>query len=172
MMTGTPGAVRPNQAIPTPTRRTGLIRMALGSQHEFKIGDTSPHCEARDFRTCPDAKHFYFCLHAHCVGKQWATHEEMRKAHPDTQQMAKAQEAHVYGLWSEDVADPKRLERAKAALKKAEKDVADCAKLEIRSLADKDAVREYGNVLEKAQAEALGAACCLGLIAPPEQMVE
>jgi hypothetical protein len=176
IMTGmpAPAGARPGAtAVQQQAKRTGLLRMAVGSSHLIALPAGPLYCQALDYRDLIDSvEYVYFCQHPECQGRTWKTHEEMRKAHPESAIMAKTGQAHVYGLWSADVADPKALEGAKAELKRAQKDFDEAAKMPIANLADREAKKEIAADLEKAKAAAAVAGGCHGLIAPPEPRTE
>ncbi len=175
-MTGMPAPAGTRASAPTvqqQAKRTGLLRMAVGSSHLIALPGGPLYCQALDYRDLVDSvAHVYFCQHPGCQGKTWKTHEEMRKAHPETAIMAKLGEAHVYGLWSADVADPAALKKAEAELKRTQKDFDDAAKMPIANLADREAKKEIAADLEKAKVAVATAGGCHGLIAPPEPRTE
>jgi hypothetical protein len=155
-------------------KRTGLMRMTIGSQHMIQMPGwpRAMGVVARDWHDCSGAKVEYLCLNERCAGKRWPTHEAMRVSHGESAEMAKRGEAHVYGMWSDDTLDAEGLAEARAAAKKAAEELKEVKKLPITTLADREAVKEIAEAAAKAQAAAEAANVCIGLIAPPEPRYE
>lgn len=102
-----PGQVRPTVAGPAVSRRTGLLRIAAGSDHMITIcppdgAAIRMQVKARPRSEVPSAKAVHVCFHARCAGKSWPTWAAMAKDHPEPSKMAQSQETHLVGLWSED----------------------------------------------------------------------
>jgi hypothetical protein len=109
-----PGAYRPSVAAPAPTRKSGLVRMIADSSHQLMIrvnGADQPavafYKSARVKSDAGKCKTVHVCLHPRCEGKSWPNFSAMSAQHPERAAMAKTGETHVYGLWSEDLVDPK-----------------------------------------------------------------
>jgi len=111
-MMGIPGAVRPTIQGPAVTKRTGMLRMLAGSDHMLTLRPKDgpavrAQVKARDRREVLNAKVVFVCLHHACEGKSWPDERAMRMDHPAPHEMDRVQQAHVYGLWSNDLVDPK-----------------------------------------------------------------
>lgn len=166
----------------TVQRRTGLIPMAVGSQHVLTLtidGETkSAAVVARNPEDCPRATRRYLCLHERCAGKSWADEETMRAAHPKLSEMMKRNEVHVFGTWSDDpqAEGPRKI--AEQALKEAveEHDRATAAVKAAKTIGERDLAKDdkataQGALLvaQKALAAVSG---CIGLIAPADGRME
>ena len=167
-MAGTPSALRAQQTVRAPEKKLGLVPMAPGSPHLIQTAHGEFYEQARPYDDYRDAKAVYFCQHERCRGKTWKTHEAMREDHPQPTEMQKRIEVHVYGLWSDDVAEPERLKKAEANLKRLEKDNADWHAKPVQTLTERELLREADKDLDKARAEHAAARSVIGLIAPPD----
>lgn len=166
---GSPAPISTQQKIVQQKRKTGLLRMIVGSTHMLPIEGGAQQCTAMSHLDVPaSAKTFFFCQHEACKGREWPSFEAMRAAHPSSETMAKNDQVHVYGMWSGDIADPKALAEAKAAHEKAKKEMDEVSKMKIQTLADREQVKEYKKALDAAEAEVEKANACIGLIAPPD----
>jgi hypothetical protein len=161
---------------PSAKRRTGLIPMQPGSQHNLPMGEGKiAVVVARDRESVPHGtKATHICLHTRCAGKRWATFAEMQGAHPQASQMARADEVHVYGLWSDDPQDERARLIAEAAAKEASKehDESVAALKAAKTTGDRDYWREEKATRFTAKLEADKALAavsgCVGLIAPAD----
>lgn len=111
-----PGNAEPDEglgpyAVDTkPLKAVGLVPMQIDSRHNIPVnrgGKVKPESV-----TCKDRRNYrnfsvrIFCLHPGCVGRSWATVEEMAKAHPDHALMQREQQVHLFGAWSDDPCNP------------------------------------------------------------------
>lgn len=169
MIGGMPATVTQHKTViaPAQKKRSGLIPMAPHSQHVLtvRIGDEEKAiaCVARPREDVPRAKTRILCLHERCAGKSWETTDAMHDAHPQRSQMERAQEAHVYGLWSDDPHDPKAKRIADEALAAAER-------LLVNAKEKDKPGAEFA--VEQARAEVAKVAGVIGLIAPAEMRGE
>lgn len=147
-------------------KKYGLLRMLAGSQHVIQIGERKGVCQAHDPRNVLGVKPKYICLNQDCRGKSWDSYVDMARAHPEPHKMVQAQEVHVFGMWSDEPADPQAAAAAKAELERCEKALAKLETSKTTVLAeDVEAARAE---VEKAKAAFAAASGCIGLIAPPE----
>lgn len=181
MITNAPARVddnRPTTVGPAPKRRTGLVPMRAGSQHNITIGGGTVIATARAHEDVRKAKVRYICLHDKCAGKSWANADEMIEAHPQRAEMAKRDEVHVYGMWSDDAQaeGPRKLaetERDKAAKMIAKLDkMAEDAKTigELTAAREQKALEE--SRLRAAETEVARHSGVVGLIAPPDRSAD
>lgn len=174
-----PAAVqsRPVVVAPAAKKRTGLIPMAAESQHNITVSidgaEQTVVCTARHREDVPRAKARIICLHERCRGKDWPTVEAMTDAHPQPRDMAKRDEIHVYGMWSDDPQAEGPAKAAAQAIKDTEEQIA-AAKAAIkaakgvgeRELA-RDDLAQANTALLAAQQEHGRVSGVVGLIAPP-----
>ncbi len=126
-MSNMPGTVRQNVVAPAPSKKTGLLRMTIGSDHLVTIRpkDAPPQTvsiRVRDRRLHPRARVHFICLNPVCRAVAWKTEAELISAHPDPLTMAKQNEIHVYGMWSDDLADPAQAAEYEKAVEAAKAD--------------------------------------------------
>lgn len=167
---------------PAAKKRTGLIPMAVASQHNIPIyvgGErTIVACIARDREEVPRVKVRFICLHERCEGKDWPTLDAMRDAHPQPSQMAKREEIHVYGMWSDDPQAEGPQKAAEAAAKEAEEAVtaAKAAVKAAKGVGERDMARDdlaqANTALLDARRELARVSGCVGLIAPPTRAAD
>lgn len=163
---------------PSVKRRVGLIPMGVGTQHNVPIiidGETRDvACQARPHEDHPRAKVRLFCLHPNCRGKSWGSRDEMVAAHPQASAMAKREEIHVYGMWSDDPQDPRNRQAAEEALRVAEEAQREAREKikAAKNVGERDLARDdlaQANTAHMQAKMALDAASgCIGLIAPPD----
>lgn len=154
-------------------RKTGLIRIVPGSKHQVVVKPSSGaptmsiYTTARDAESIlsqdalNDAAHppVVVCLHPVCAGKAWSTERAMQLDHGSAADMAKMQQAHPWGLWSQRPADPAALAEAQKGLAEAKKKL-DAAKGEA-------ARAEAAAEVQTAETAVRNASAVVGLIAPP-----
>lgn len=169
-----PAPVEARKAIVAPAekKRTGLIPMAPGSDHRMPFGDREITVRARSSDDVVGFKRHFVCLHERCRGKQWTTLAEMYGAHPSGADMAKREESHVFGQWSDDVLDATKIDALKKAADRAQM-VLD-AKVK-KSPTDPEEFAAYDAAIVSLTAKRDEAALALaraqapvGLIAPPD----
>jgi hypothetical protein len=186
MITNLPAAVpshAPANAAPAnPKRKTGLVPMEPGSSHALTItvgGERRViHVPARAHMDHRNARVRYICLHERCADKTWDDVDAMVAAHPQRAEMAKRDEVHVYGLWSDDPQAEGPRKMAEAALADAEKKLAQAEKLvEKAETVGNLAVAEHKQrIAEQAKRDAEAAVAAasgvIGLIAPPDRGID
>jgi len=95
----TPVDVMPRAQSP---HKTGLLKMKVGSNHvikEKKRGQPGESVTVRDRGQYPEAKMVVRCLKCR---KDYKTEKEMVADHPTAAEMKEANEAHVWGFWSDE----------------------------------------------------------------------
>lgn len=98
--------------------RFGLIKVRIDSHHVLK----SPDGRQRQFRVLdkrryPKAKLTCVCLYCK---KSWQDEETLLAEHPETYEMEKNEETHIYAFWSDDPLEPSSNEDKKIAAKEDE----------------------------------------------------
>lgn len=182
MIASVPAPVADRRAAVAPTaakRRTGLLPMEPGSQHKITITidgvPTTAIVTARAHEDVRRAKTRHICLNDRCVDKSWDSLDAMTASHPQRVAMAKNDEVHVYGLWSDDPQAEGPRKVAEAALKEAQETYdAACALLKgAKTVGDKAfAVEEKASsnlALIEARKALAAVSGCVGLIAPPDR---
>jgi len=97
---------------PAQAKKFGLLRAAPGTAHLITIKAAGKptqqiYATARNPANHLDAKTVAVCLSPICSGKAWENERAMRLDHPAPAEMDRAQQVHVFALWSNDPADPK-----------------------------------------------------------------
>lgn len=92
---------------PAPDHARGLLRMVPGSKHQITIkpegGEPiTMHVTAKDRRAFPKATGVLVCLHERCRGKTFRDDAAILAAHDHLAARQHENEAHVYGMWSDD----------------------------------------------------------------------
>lgn len=85
-------------------KRTGLIKVRIGTQHlikERRKGQKGESIEVRDVGQHPDAKVVVRCL---TCKKDFKSEKDLVSGHPSAADMKEDGETHVWGFWSEDKA--------------------------------------------------------------------
>lgn len=84
--------------------RYGTIKVKIDSNHIIKGPDgVNRQYKVKDISRHPGVKTACICLKC---GKAWPTESEMKADHADEQILVRQSEAHIYGWWSEDPAEP------------------------------------------------------------------
>lgn len=80
------------------TKRFGIFPVVVGFALNRKVNGRDGAFSVRELRLFPSAKTIAVCS----CGKEAKTVEALLRDHPSTAELVKAQQAHVYALWSDD----------------------------------------------------------------------
>lgn len=115
----------PAPVVATQSKRFGLVKMRIGSNHMIRGKEgRRAQFEVRERARFKGASIVHICLNPLCAGKTFKNLDDVIAQHPEHEVMEKNEEAHVIGMWSEalmlrdpphTVLDAKEIEKLKTS---------------------------------------------------------